>query len=89
MTKPLVFEGNRLLVNMCVPGGVGQVEIQDADGRPIEGYQLADSCEIRGDSIAHAVNWNDRSTLSSLASRPIRLRFVLKDAELFAFRFAK
>jgi hypothetical protein len=34
------------------------------------------------------VHWQGRSDLSALAGRPVRLRFVLKDADVFALRFA-
>lgn len=89
VTKPLVFEGRRLTVNACAPNGGVRVEIQDAEGKPLEGHQLADCREIRGDKVEHAVTWNRGSHVSSLAHKPVRLRFVLKEADLFAFRFIK
>jgi len=89
VTKPLLLAGNRLIINVCNPQGGGRVEIQDAEGRPLEGYRLADCAEIREDKIEHAVSWRLGSDLSALLQKPIRLRFVLRDADLFAFRFAK
>jgi hypothetical protein len=63
------------------------VEFQDADGTPVPGFTLADSREIIGDEIARPVSWKDGSDVSRLAGRPIRMRFVLKDADVFSFRF--
>jgi hypothetical protein len=64
------------------------VEIQDAAGQPIEGYQLDDCPAIFGDRLAKVVRWKSRGgDVRSLAGQPIRLRFVLKDADLYAFQF--
>ncbi len=37
---------------------------------------------------AHVTVWEGRKDVGKLAGRPIRLRFVLKDADLYSFRFA-
>jgi len=63
------------------------VEIQDLDRRPLEGYALADCPEIFGDSLEQVVHWKSGSDVARLAGRPLRLRFVLKDADLYALRF--
>jgi hypothetical protein len=87
ITKPLVFEGSRLVLNFSTSAaGSLRVEIQSAEGEAIEGYGLADCQEIYGDEIERAVEWCD-SKVGGLAGRPIRLRFVLRDADLFAFGF--
>ncbi|MBI3945358.1 MAG: hypothetical protein HY321_05530 [Armatimonadetes bacterium] len=65
--------------------GYIRVEIQDADGQPIEGYELTG--EIYGDEIDGAIAWPGGADVSKLAGRPIRLRFVLKDADVYALRF--
>ena len=90
VTKPFVFSGKRLWLNYSTSAvGSVQVEIQDADGKPIRGFALEDCPEIYGDRIDHAVRWGSRDDVSSLAGKPVRLRFVLADADLYAFRFAK
>ena len=35
------------------------------------------------------VRWKAGSDVSALAGKPARLRFVMKDAKLFAFQFSK
>jgi len=88
VTKPLVFSGNELVLNLSTSAaGSIRVEIQDIQGNPLEGFGIADSAEIYGDEIAHRVTWKDNSDLSSLQGRPVRLRFVLRDADLFSLRF--
>lgn len=88
ITKPLVFDGDRLEINYSTSaaGGVW-VELLDLDGRPLAGYQESDCHEIFGDQIERIVNWKAGDSVSDLAGKPLRLRFVLKDADLFSFRF--
>jgi hypothetical protein len=59
----------------------------DPAGAPIPGYTLDDCPEIIGDEIARTVAWTHGPDLSRLASQPVRLRFVMKDADLYSIRF--
>lgn len=63
------------------------MEIQDAKGKPMAGFALNDSEEHFGDSIERTVVWKSGSGVSSLAGKTVRLRFVLKDADLYAIKF--
>ncbi|MEX0725952.1 MAG: hypothetical protein WD065_06765 [Planctomycetaceae bacterium] len=88
VTKPLIFEGKELRLNFATSAvGAVRVEIQTIDGSPIDGFALTDMPEIYGDKLDHPVSWTGGSDLSALAGKPIRLRFVLHDANLYAFRF--
>jgi len=90
VTKPLVFSGTRLVLNFSTSAaGSVQVEIQDKDGTPVQGFRLSDCPPMFGDSIDRTVTWKNGPDLAGLAGKPIRLRFVLKDADLYALRFAK
>ena len=88
VTKPFTFTGKELELNYRTgaPGFV-RVEIQDAAGTPIPGFTLEDGSEIIGDEIDRIVAWKQGSDVSRLAGRPVRLRFVMKDADLFSLRF--
>ncbi|MBL9215192.1 MAG: hypothetical protein JNG83_06930 [Opitutaceae bacterium] len=94
-TKPLVFAGSRLVLNYATAaGGSIRLEIQDEAGRPLPGYALEESPLLFGDQVEAAVKWkNDRgysgatTRLESLAGTPVRLRFVLRDADLYSFQF--
>ena len=88
ITKPIVFEGRMLELNFSSSAaGSIQVEIQDENGRPIPGYTLADCPEIFGDSVNRMTSWKHGSDISGLKGKTICLRFALKDADLFAFKF--
>lgn len=90
VTKPIVFDGEELEINFeTSAAGSVQVEIQDAQGKPVPGFSLAECPSLFGNSIDYAVKWKSKAKLSDLAGKPVRLRFVLKDADLYAFRFGK
>ncbi len=58
-------------------------------GKPVPGFALADCPPIFGDTIDRAVTWINGRDVGAVAGRTVRLRFVLKDADLFSFRFAE
>lgn len=90
VTKPIIFEGRTLAVNFSTSAaGNIRIEIQDANGQPIEGFAMADSTETYGDELERTVQWKSGPDVSRLAGKPVRLRFVMKDADLFAFRFCE
>ena len=94
ITKPLVFEGENLVLNYATSAlGSIRIEIQDQDGHLLPGFSLQESPVIFGDQIEREVDWKrpasrtDRGPLSRLAGRPVRLRFVIKDADLYSLQF--
>ncbi len=87
-TKPVICGGNRLLLNYSTSAaGEIRVEIQDDSGNPLPDYTLADCNPIIGDHIEGEVVWKSKTDLSDVLGKTIRLRFVMKDADLFALRF--
>ena len=87
-TRPLIFEGDSLRLNFSTSAvGFVRVEIQDTEGHPQPGFTLTECPEIFGDEIDSTVKWAGGEDLRALAGKSVRLRFVLKDADLFAFRF--
>lgn len=88
VTKPLRFKGKRLTVNFSTSAaGSIRTEIQDANGKPIPGYALSDAVELIGDEIERTALWKGGPDVGKLAGKTIRLRFVMKDADLYALRF--
>jgi hypothetical protein len=90
LTKPITFTGKRLLVNLATSAaGSLRVEVQDAVGKPIPGFTLDEARELIGNEIERPVSWKSGSDVSKLAGQTVRLRLVLKDADLFAIRFGE
>jgi hypothetical protein len=90
ITRLLRFTGDELEVNYSTSaGGSLQVEVQDELGRPIPGLELENCIPLVGDSIGQVVRWKGNPGLGQLAGQPVRLRFVLQDADLFAIQFRR
>ena len=81
----------------CRSGGYLRVEVTDAQDRPISGATEADCDAFTGDSLHHTVAWNGSPAVPHAnpglldPRRPgapyRRLRFTLRNAELYSFQF--
>ena len=88
VTKPFTFSGKELEINYSTSAAGGiRVEVQEASGAPVQGYTLDECPEIIGDELERIVRWEEGSDVSKLAGTPIRLRFAMKDADLFSLCF--
>jgi hypothetical protein len=88
VTKPVTFKGDELGLNFATSAAGGiRVEIQDAAGKAIPGFTLADAVETIGNETDRVARWKSGSDVSKLAGRPVRVRFVMKDARLYSFQF--
>lgn len=89
ITPPVTFSGNRLELNASTGGGGSiQVELLTENNHPIPGFSKQQCRLITGNSVSLPVSWNSNSKLANLAGKTIRLRFHLKDCQLYAFRFS-
>jgi hypothetical protein len=88
LTRPFTFTGAELILNLSTSAaGSMRVEIQDAEGRSLPGFGLDDCTEMIGDDIARTVLWKQGSDVSALAGQSVRLRFAMKEADLFSLQF--
>jgi hypothetical protein len=88
VTKPIVFRGGKLTLNFATSAaGHVRVELQDAGRAPIPGYALADCDELFGDTLDRVVSWKGSTEVGAHADKPVRLRIVLRDADVFSLRF--
>jgi hypothetical protein len=88
VTRPLVFEGSRLVLNLAATGSLS-VGLLDEAGQPLAGVSLKDCDPIRADSTRHEVTWRGGSDLGRFAGKVVRLQFELRNAKLFALQFAR
>ena len=89
VTRPFVFDGTELELNYSTSAvGTVKVEVQDADANPQPGFTLDDCPEMFADVIDGVVAWNGETDVSALAGKPVRLRFWLNDADIYAFKFS-
>lgn len=102
-THPIRFSGTSLELNTDASTLIGatrsedditpdldhgvRVEILDELGHAIPGFSREDCDPIRDDSLQRRVSWNGNSDVGHLAGKPIKLRFYLRFAKLYGFRF--
>jgi len=92
VTKPFIYQGDTLVLNFETSGaGSVRLELQDTHGNPIPGYELETFAPLWGDQIEHPVAWsaNPRwgTGLRKLEGTPLRLRIVLRDADVYSWQF--
>jgi hypothetical protein len=91
VTKPLTFEGNRLVLNIDTDAtGYAQVGFQDESGNPIEGFMVDDCVYINGDFVDKEVEWLRKGfDVSELEGRTVRLVFRMRGSKLYAMQFVR
>ena len=82
-THEFVPEGKRLFINADVGNGRLMVEVLDATGKAVEGYEK-ESCVIQNqDSVKLEIKWKHTAALPAGVS--IRLRFHLENGDLYSY----
>jgi hypothetical protein len=88
LTKPITFSGSKLVLNYSTSAaGSVWVEIQDSAGHPLPGYSLEACAPLFGDTLGRQVRWQQGDDVSALAGQTVRLRIVVKDADVFSYQF--
>jgi hypothetical protein len=87
ITKSFVFTGSRLKLNAKANFGQVLVEVLDEKGKVAPKLSKDDCQPMRADSIEHEVRWKDAS-IGDLRGKPVKLRFYLSNARLYAYRIA-
>ena len=84
-TRKVRFQGRHLFVNLEAPRGQLRAEVLDESGAVIAPFSLAQCVPVSGDHTRVRVVWKDSAHLGRVAGRPVRFRFQLRDARLYAF----
>jgi hypothetical protein len=84
-TRPIKFSGKHLFVNVDSAAGEMRVEVLDADNQVVKGLSADNCIPVRADNTLAEVRWRGVGDLSGVARRSVKLRFVLRNARLFAF----
>jgi len=85
VTKPLIFEGDTLALNIKARGSA-RVALLSAAGVPLPGFSTADCIPVQGDSVHRTVTWKGGASVRAHAGKAVKLKFELQDAKLFAFQ---
>lgn len=84
-TRPLAFKGKHLFVNAAADKGELLVEAVDETGVVLPEFAKEKCIPVHSDGTRLEVRWKDAADLSSRAGKPTRLRFQLKNAQLYSF----
>ncbi len=88
VTKPFTFTGESLEINYATSAaGSIRVELQDEAGTALPGFGADECDELIGDEVARTVTWHGEGSVAALAGRPVRIRFAMRDADVYSFRF--
>lgn len=88
LTKPFVFTGSELHINFATSAaGSVRFELQSSAGQALSGFSIDDCQEQIGNEIDRKVSWKNNASLASLNGESVRLRCVLRDADLFSIQF--
>jgi len=86
VTPPFVWTATNLTVNVATSAaGAVRIAVLDEAGRDYPGYGDTDAREITGDGGHLTVTWRENRSLASLRGRVVRLKFSLKEAELYGY----
>ena len=89
-TRIIEFSGQRrLIANASAKGGYVIAEVLDRFGKPLAGYGRHDCVPLEGDFLESEIDWKTGKSLTGLVGKPIRLRFIMKNADLYSFRLTK
>ena len=90
LTKPIRLGklAERLTLNSTIdPGGSIRVSLERTDGTPVNGFSAEECKPLPADSLNHTVTWKAGADLSSLKGQQVRLRFHIKQADVYAYQF--
>jgi hypothetical protein len=91
-TKPFWIDGNQLVLNYST-SAVGSIrwEILDENGNPLPGFGTEQTKLLSGDETEHMIQLQkpQHSSGAGLEAMPVRLRFYLKDADLYSLQIRK
>ena len=79
------FSGKHLFVNAAAAGGELRAEILDERGEVIAPFSREKGAPLTTDATKIAVRWEGAEDLGVVAGKPVKFRFTLRNAKLFAF----
>ena len=86
ITRVLRTDGHKLVLNArCDSGGSVEVEVTDSQDRILEGYSRKDCDVFRGDDTEITISWKNNPLIKHPGS--LRLRFFMRKASLYSFKF--
>ncbi len=90
ITRPLSFNGGRLLLNALTrQGGYVKAELVDPTGRALPGYTCEECIAFTGDAVESELRWACGARMPKSDPCGTRIRLVLKNGDLLALGLAE
>jgi len=86
-TKLLDVPKGKLIINADAKGGYVTAEVLDAHGQVQPGFSSDKCLYMVKDSLRYNLRWEGKDL--SQATQPIQVRFRIRNAKLFSFKFVK
>ena len=81
-----VFGTPRITVNAkCAPGGYVVAELLSRDNKVLTGFSRADCVPFKNDSVRGVITWRAEEFSSAQAEADKKIRFILKNADLYSY----
>ena len=89
VTKPFIFDGSGLYLNYATsaPGSIRVGIVGNEIDWPAPGYSTEECDIIYGNELDKQVTWRGDGDLSRFRGKPVRLKFEMKDADLYSLCF--
>jgi hypothetical protein len=87
-TAPFQCPGGHLIINADVRAGSLRVAVIEEDGANSLEHSVVRSIHLQGDAIEHCASWQKTDNVEALKGKTISLKFYLRNAEVFSYRFA-
>jgi len=89
VTHRFLLRGEELRINAQTgKKGYVEAELLNDYGSIMDGFEAGSSDRLSGDTVDHVLTWKGKGNLAFLRGQYIRLRLVMKDADLYSFRVA-
>ena len=86
ITRREQIEQPRVMINARVsPGGCVVAEILDRSNNVVPGFSRHDCVAFKGDSVRHILTWRTQTLPASPDQADRKLRFYLRNADLYAY----
>jgi len=89
LTRKIVFDGAYLFVNADASRGQISAEVIDENGKTIAGFSKDQCLPVTVNGTKLAIEWKNKKSLKNISGKPIRIKFYLKNTDLYSFWISK
>ena len=85
-TRVIFWQGGELRINVKAPHGEVRVQVEDGNGKSLEGFGFEDCVPFAGDELFWRPMWNNGRSISELEKSIVRLSVKLTHGAIYAIR---